>query len=50
MRKVKGLAGLEILLQQLYDNGETYTLQIDSHTRFIENWDHELKKRAQKVG
>ena len=40
------------LLQQLYD-GETYTLQIDSHTRFIKNWDYELKKelkRLQKKG
>lgn len=26
------------LLQQLY-SGETYTLQIDSHTRFIQSWD-----------
>ena len=36
------------LLQQLY-NGETYTLQIDSHTRFIENWDHELKKEYKRL-
>ena len=28
-------------LQQLY-SGETYTLQIDSHMRFIENWDEEV--------
>jgi len=28
-------------LQQLY-SGETYTLQIDSHMRFIKNWDVEL--------
>ncbi|MDA8901372.1 UDP-N-acetylglucosamine-transferase [bacterium] len=36
------------LLQQLYD-GETYTLQIDSHTRFIENWDTELKKEYKRL-
>jgi hypothetical protein len=28
-------------LQQLYDD-EQYTLQLDSHHRFIENWDEEL--------
>ena len=28
-------------LQQLY-SGETYTLQIDSHMRFIKNWDDEV--------
>ncbi len=36
------------LLQQLYD-GETYTLQIDSHTRFINNWDYELKKELKRL-
>lgn len=34
-----GLARSE--LQKLY-NGETYTLQLDSHHRFIKNWDTEL--------
>lgn len=29
------------LLQQQYDN-EEYTLQLDSHHRFIQNWDEEL--------
>ena len=29
------------LLQQQYDN-EEYTLQLDSHHRFIKNWDEEL--------
>jgi hypothetical protein len=29
------------LLQQLY-SGETYTLQIDSHMRFVKNWDEEV--------
>ena len=36
------------LLQQLY-SGETYTLQIDSHTRFIDNWDTELKKEHKRL-
>ena len=36
------------LLQQLY-SGETYTLQIDSHTRFIPNWDYELKKEHKRL-
>jgi len=36
------------LLQQLY-SGETYTLQIDSHTRFIENWDYEIKKEFKRL-
>jgi hypothetical protein len=36
------------LLQQLY-SGETYTLQIDSHTRFIENWDTELKNEHKRL-
>jgi glycosyltransferase involved in cell wall biosynthesis len=30
-------------LQQRY-SGETYTLQIDSHMRFVENWDDEIIK------
>ncbi len=39
-------------LQQQYD-GEEYTLQLDSHHRFIENWDEELigmVKQLQKKG
>ena len=36
------------LLQQLYED-ETYTLQIDSHTRFIKNWDYELKKEHKRL-
>lgn len=35
-------------LQQLY-SGETYTLQIDSHTRFIDNWDKELKDEYNRL-
>jgi hypothetical protein len=39
-------------IQQCYD-GETYTLQLDSHHRFIQNWDYELikmYKNLQKKG
>jgi hypothetical protein len=35
-------------LQQNYD-GEEYTLQLDSHHRFIENWDDELIKMIKQL-
>jgi glycosyltransferase involved in cell wall biosynthesis len=37
----KGACWARNLLQQQYD-GEKYTLQLDSHHRFIKNWDEEL--------
>jgi glycosyltransferase involved in cell wall biosynthesis len=37
----KGACWARNKIQQEY-NGETYTLQLDSHHRFIENWDEEL--------
>jgi len=37
----QGVCWARNLTQQLYD-GEEYTLQIDSHMRFEENWDEEL--------
>jgi hypothetical protein len=37
----KGACWARNQLQQQYDN-EEYTLQIDSHHRFIDNWDEEL--------
>jgi hypothetical protein len=37
----KGLGWARSITQRLY-NGEKYTLQLDSHHRFIENWDQEL--------
>jgi glycosyltransferase involved in cell wall biosynthesis len=37
----KGTCWARNLIQQKYD-GEEYTLQLDSHHRFIENWDQEL--------
>jgi len=40
-RDSKGACWARNLLQQKYD-GEQYTLQLDSHHRFIKNWDSEL--------
>lgn len=37
----KGLCWARSLIQKLW-NGEKYTLQIDSHHRFLQNWDEEL--------
>lgn len=37
----KGVCWARNLTQQLYDN-EEYTLQIDSHMRFEQDWDYEL--------
>ena len=37
----KGLCWARNLIQKMYE-GEKYTLQIDSHHRFLENWDVEL--------
>jgi glycosyltransferase involved in cell wall biosynthesis len=37
----KGACWARNALQQQYD-GEKYTIQLDSHHRFIENWDEEL--------
>ena len=40
-RDSKGACWARNLLQQQYD-GEEYTLQLDSHHRFVQNWDEEL--------
>jgi len=40
-KESKGACWARNTLQQQYD-GEQYTLQLDSHHRFIENWDSEL--------
>lgn len=48
----KGACWARNQLQQNY-NGEEYTLQLDSHHRFLENWDVELIsmiKQLQKLG
>jgi glycosyltransferase involved in cell wall biosynthesis len=39
----KGVCWARNMVQQKY-NGEKYTLQIDSHHRFVKNWDAELIK------
>lgn len=40
-KEAKGVCWARNKIQQHY-NGETYTLQLDSHHRFIKNWDKEL--------
>lgn len=40
-QEAKGVCWARNMVQQLYD-GEEYTLQIDSHHRFVENWDETL--------
>lgn len=48
----KGVCWARNKIQQQY-NGEKYTLQLDSHHRFIKNWDTELismVKKLQKKG
>ena len=42
-QEAKGVCWARHLVQQLYD-GETYTLQIDSHMRFVKDWDDILIK------
>lgn len=37
----KGVCWARHMVQQRY-SGETYTLQIDSHMRFVKNWDEEM--------
>jgi len=44
----KGACWARNQLQQNYD-GEEYTLQLDSHHRFIENWDEELIKMYKQL-
>ena len=51
-KESKGACWARHALQQQY-NGEKYTLQLDSHHRFIKNWDTELismVKQLQKKG
>jgi hypothetical protein len=47
-KESKGACWARNLLQQEYD-GETYTLQLDSHTRFVENWDTSLVKELESL-
>jgi len=46
--KSKGLGWARLESQKLYNN-EDYVLQIDSHSRFIENWDIELVDMLEKL-
>lgn len=51
-KESKGVCWARHAVQQLYD-GEQYTLQIDSHHRFVENWDEisiDMLKKLQKEG
>lgn len=47
-QRSKGVCWARNLLQQQYDN-EEYTLQLDSHHRFIKNWDTELISELKKL-
>lgn len=47
-RESKGACWARNLLQQQYD-GEKYTLQLDSHHRFIQDWDVELIDMLSKL-
>jgi len=46
--ETKGTCWMRSRIQQEYD-GETYTLQLDSHHRFSKNWDVELIKMYKSV-
>jgi hypothetical protein len=46
-RKAKGACWARNRIQQEYNN-EDYTFQLDSHHRFIDGWDVELKKMYQQ--
>ena len=46
--KSKGLCWARSRIQKLY-NGEKYTLQLDSHHRFLQGWDEELIKMTELV-
>jgi hypothetical protein len=39
----KGVCWARNLIQQFY-SGETYTLQVDSHSRFIHGWDEKMRQ------
>ena len=47
-KDAKGACWARNQIQQLY-NGEEYTLQLDSHHRFIQNWDKELIKMVKQL-
>jgi hypothetical protein len=47
--KSKGLCWARSLIQKLW-KGEKYTMQLDSHHRFLQNWDEELIKMMKMTG
>jgi hypothetical protein len=47
-KDAKGACWARNQIQQLY-GGEKYTMQLDSHHRFIENWDTELIKMVKQL-
>lgn len=47
-KESKGVCWARHAVQQLYDN-EEYTLQIDSHMRFAENWDETLVRMVKQL-
>lgn len=47
-KESKGVCWARNLVQSLYDN-EKYTLQLDSHHRFVEHWDEILIKMLQDL-
>ena len=47
-KESKGVCWARNLVQSLYD-GEKYTLQLDSHHRFVQNWDEELIKMTKQL-
>lgn len=47
-KKARGPCWARFLIQQEW-NGEEYFLQIDSHTKFVKNWDEKLKNELRKL-
>lgn len=47
-KESRGVCWARNMVQQLYD-GEGYTLQIDSHHRFAQDWDYELIEMLKKI-
>ena len=48
-KESKGLCWARHLIQKLYED-ETYTLQLDSHHRFVKDWDDELIQMLKSTG
>ena len=46
----KGLGWARSLLQSMYFDDAEYTMQLDSHMRFVQGWDTKLKKMIKDTG